>query len=68
MPSPAAGRSGGLVIDNRERIARVGLQAASEGAKVLVIHNTVRAAVALRQALEAYAPNPIWLFQNDQSS
>lgn len=39
-------------MDNPEHIARIALDAAREGAKVLVIRNTVPAAVAVLEALE----------------
>jgi CRISPR-associated endonuclease/helicase Cas3 len=53
-------------IDDPGWIARVALDAASEGAKVLVVRNTVPAAVALLQAFEAQDPDPAWLFSLEQ--
>jgi CRISPR-associated endonuclease/helicase Cas3 len=49
-------------MDDPDCIARMALSAAAEGAKVLVIRNTVPAAVAVLRALEAYSPDPNWLF------
>lgn len=49
-------------IDDPLDIARQALQAASTGAKVLVIRNTVPAAMAVLQALELCDPPLDWLF------
>jgi CRISPR-associated endonuclease/helicase Cas3 len=49
-------------MDDSDQIARMALGAAKEGAKVLVIRNTVPAAVAILRALEASNPDPDWLF------
>lgn len=43
-------------IDNPESIARLALDAAKQGAKVLVIRNTVPSALATFQAIETLAP------------
>ena len=43
------------LLDGPEEIARVAMRAAEAGAKVLVIRNTVRAAVATARALEVLA-------------
>lgn len=50
------------VMDDPECIARMALDAAREGAKVLVIRNTVPAAVAVLKALEASGVGPDSLF------
>jgi len=50
------------VMDDPERIARMALDAAATGAKVLVIRNTVPAAIAVLKAIEAADHNPAWLF------
>ena len=50
-------------IDDPHRIATLALVAAARGARVLVIRNTVPAAVATLAALEAAAPNANWLFR-----
>jgi CRISPR-associated endonuclease/helicase Cas3 len=50
------------IMDDPERIAHRALDAASRGAKVLVIRNTVPAAIAVLKAIEANAPDPSWLF------
>lgn len=42
-------------IDDPERIARLALRAAAEGGRVLVVRNTVPAAIATLQAVEALA-------------
>ena len=44
------------IIDDASAVARLALDAARRGARVLVIRNTVRDAVATRLALEALAP------------
>ena len=49
-------------IDNPRRVAILALDAAAQGARVLVIRNTVPAAVATLTALEGAAPDPGWLF------
>lgn len=49
-------------MDDPERIATLALNAASEGAKVLIVRNTVPAAIELLRALEARCPRPGWLF------
>src|SRR5699024_5791863 len=50
------------IIDDSETIAAMALDAASQGVKVLVIRNTVPAAVAVLTALEASTPDANWLF------
>jgi CRISPR-associated endonuclease/helicase Cas3 len=50
------------IMDDPESIAHRALDAASQGAKALVIRNTVPAAIAVLKAIEANAPNPSWLF------
>jgi CRISPR-associated endonuclease/helicase Cas3 len=50
------------IIDEPESIAGMAFDAAAQGAKVLVIRNTVPAAVAVLKAIEASAPDPNWLF------
>ncbi|MBK1734172.1 CRISPR-associated helicase/endonuclease Cas3 [Halorhodospira abdelmalekii] len=49
-------------IDDPERIAHLALEAAATGAKVLIVRNTVPAARAVFQAVEALEPEPDWLF------
>lgn len=51
-------------IDAPERIAALALDAAAQGARVLVIRNTVPAAVATLAALEAATPEAGWLFRH----
>lgn len=51
-------------IDTPERIAVLALDAAAQGARVLVIRNTVPAAVATLAALEAATPEAGWLFRH----
>lgn len=51
-------------IDAPERIAALVLHAAAQGARVLVIRNTVPAAVATLAALEAAVPEASWLFRH----
>lgn len=50
-------------IDDARRVAAIALDAAGQGARVLVIRNTVPAAVDTLAALEAAAPDPSWLFR-----
>lgn len=50
------------IIDSPERIAQAAIGAATHGAKVLIIRNTVPAAVATLAALERSVPDPGWLF------
>ncbi|KAA3652185.1 MAG: CRISPR-associated helicase Cas3' [Proteobacteria bacterium] len=50
------------IIDNPERVASLALDAAAQGARVLVIRNTVPAAVATLAALESATPESDWLF------
>lgn len=45
-----------------EQIAELAIEAARQGAKVLIIRNTVPAAVATLVALEILVPDPDWLF------
>lgn len=49
-------------IDNPQQVATLALDAAAQGARVLVIRNTVPAAVATLAALEEATPDPDWLF------
>lgn len=49
-------------IDSPLRVAELALEAAAQGARVLVIRNTVPAAVATLAALEAATPDASWLF------
>lgn len=51
------------VIDKPDRIACLALEAADQGAKVLIVRNTVPAAVATLKALEAECANRDFLFQ-----
>ena len=51
------------LIDAPEQIAKMALDAAELGAKVLIIRNTVPAAIATLNALERYTPAPDWLFR-----
>lgn len=51
------------IIDSPEQIAELALSAATQGAKVLIVRNTVPAAVATLAALEARVPDRAWLFQ-----
>ena len=48
-------------MDDPERVARMAFDAAQEGTKVLVIRNTVPAAVAVLRALEDRGADPDWL-------
>lgn len=50
-------------LDRPEHIASLALQAAAQGTKVLIVRNTVPAAIATLRALEAACPDPAWLFQ-----
>lgn len=52
-------------IDGPERIAACALEAAAQGARVLIIRNTVPAAIATLAALEAATPETGWLFQQE---
>ena len=51
------------IIDEPSQIAAIALDAASQGARVLIIRNTVPAAVAALMALEATVPDAGWLFR-----
>ncbi|MCK0509946.1 CRISPR-associated helicase Cas3' [Aromatoleum buckelii] len=51
------------IIDSPEQIAQAAIAAAEQGAKVLIIRNTVPAAVATLTALEQSIPDPRWLFK-----
>lgn len=50
------------IIDSPERIAQAAISAATQGAKVLIIRNTVPAAVATLAALEHSVPDRSWIF------
>lgn len=50
------------IIDSSEDIAHMAIAAAIQGAKVLVIRNTVPAAIATFEAIEKNIPDPSWLF------
>lgn len=50
------------IIDSPEQIAQMAISAAQRGAKVLVIRNTVPAAIATFEAIEKHIPEPSWLF------
>ncbi len=52
-------------IDDPERIAALAVEAAAQGARVLVVRNTVPAAVATLHAVEALTPKDAddWLFR-----
>ena len=50
------------IIDTPDLIAELAIAAARHGAKVLIIRNTVPAAIAALTALEAQVPDPAWLF------
>lgn len=52
------------VIDDVDRVAALALDAAAQGARVLVIRNTVPAAVATLAALEAATPDTSFLFRH----
>jgi len=49
-------------LDDPQRIAALALAAAADGAKILIVRNTVLAAVELLRALEALGPPRDWLF------
>lgn len=51
------------IIDSPEKIAELALSAAAQGAKVLIVRNTVPAAIATLAALDARAPDREWLFK-----
>ncbi|ACV35540.1 CRISPR-associated helicase/endonuclease Cas3 [Accumulibacter sp.] len=51
------------IIDSPEHIVELALAAAAQGAKVLIVRNTVPAAIATVAALEAKVPDRAWLFQ-----
>lgn len=51
------------IIDAPEQIAELAIAAAARGAKVLIVRNTVPAAIATLAALEAKVPDRAWLFQ-----
>lgn len=53
------------VIDDSERIAALAVQAAAQGARVLVVRNTVPAAVSTLRAVEVLTPKQggDWLFR-----
>lgn len=51
------------IIDEPSEIAAAAIAAASLGARVLIIRNTVPAAVATLAALETAVPDPTWLFR-----
>lgn len=50
------------IIDSPEQIAHMAIAAAQQGAKVLVIRNTVPAAIATFEAIEKYIADPLRLF------
>jgi len=50
------------IIDSPEQIAHMAIAAAKQGAKVLVIRNTVPAAIATFEAIEKHVPDQSWLF------
>ena len=50
------------IIDSPQQIAQMAISAAQQGAKVLVIRNTVPAAIATFEAIEQHIPDPSWLF------
>jgi len=49
-------------MEYAERIADLATCAATDGAKVLIVRNTVPTAVELLRALEMFCPHPDWLF------
>lgn len=49
-------------IDDPEKIAGLAVKAAAEGAKILIVRNTVPAALAVFRELEHQAPDRSWLF------
>ncbi len=53
------------LIDDAQQIARLAIDAAATGAKVLVIRNTVPTALAVFQALEDQLSDRGWLFNVD---
>lgn len=53
------------IIDDPESVARLAIDAAAHGAKVLIVRNTVPAAVATLSALETLVPDCSWLFNID---
>lgn len=65
---PAMGRTKSVnwslydCIDEAEKIAEMAINAANSGAKVLVIRNTVPAAITLLKKLEGRLQDPAWLF------
>lgn len=50
------------IIDSPEQIAQMAIAAAQQGAKVLVIRNTVPAAIATFVSIEDCIPDKSWLF------
>lgn len=50
------------IIDSPEQIAHMAIAAAKQDAIVLVIRNTVPAAIATFEAIEKHIPDPSWLF------
>lgn len=56
------------MIDAPHRIAKMAIDAAREGAKVLVIRNTVAAAIATLTAIEENIPEASWLFSVNGTS
>ncbi|WP_298157269.1 CRISPR-associated helicase Cas3' [Ferrovum sp.] len=50
------------IIDSPDKIANMAISAAKFGAKVLVIRNTVPAAIATLAAIEGSIPDKAWLF------
>lgn len=50
------------IIDSPDKIASLAIDAAKQGAKVLVIRNTVPAAIATFEAIEKHIPDKKWLF------
>lgn len=50
------------IIDSPEQIAHMAISAAKQGAKVLVIRNTVPSAIATLNAIEESIPDKAWLF------
>ncbi|MFP4245602.1 MAG: CRISPR-associated helicase Cas3' [Halochromatium sp.] len=60
-PSKTVSWSLHALIDEPEAIARLAIEAASAGAKVLIVRNTVPAALAVFEVLEALLPTPDWL-------
>jgi len=49
-------------IDDSDTIAHLAIEAAATGAKVLIVRNTVPAALAVFRSLEKQTPEPTWLF------